>query len=86
MSLCVIEQAGALIATADPVGACAGFVLLGVDEYRLIAGLAAPLDLSAIGIDAASILSAFAWGFNAVVLSWAAAFAVGVAVRVIRKA
>lgn len=42
-------------------------------------------DFALLGIDAATILQVYTWGFSAVLAAWALGYAVGVAVDVIRK-
>ena len=42
-------------------------------------------DLALLGIDAATILYVWSWGFGSVLLSWSLGYAVGVAVDTIRK-
>jgi hypothetical protein len=43
-------------------------------------------DFALLGIDSATVLAVWGWGFASVVLAWSFGYVIGVAVDVIRKA
>jgi len=43
------------------------------------------LDPTLYGIDAATILKVYTWGFGSVFVSWASGYVVGIAVALVKK-
>lgn len=44
-----------------------------------------PIDLALYGIDSATILKVYTWGFGSVLSAWATGYGVGVVVALIKK-
>jgi hypothetical protein len=86
MASCVdFNLLGNLALNGQTETACTAYLLQTAAEVNASASTISSLTLETIGINPVSIAYVFAWGLGSVLLIWSLGFAVGAAVKSIKK-